>query len=107
MTHTKEPWLLDGTLVYALTHSGWVNGQEQFKNIFSARVTADNGADESIAIENARLIAAAPDLLEALEGVGAMFQRYSDRVGAADDWAKTTIKQVHAAIAKAKGETET
>ena len=53
---------------------------------------------------DARLIAAAPDMLEALQAAQSMHQRYCDRVGASDGWARTLKSQIDAAIARATGE---
>ena len=53
---------------------------------------------------DARLIAAAPDMLEALQAAQSMHQRYCDRVGASDGWARTLKSQIDAAITKATGE---
>ena len=56
--HTQGPWLVEGRAVYALNDDGY--------NRFSALVQdAHTPGDELEA--NARLIAAAPELLEALE----------------------------------------
>lgn len=60
------------------------------------------GGDEWRA--NARLIAAAPQMLDVLLSAQAMHQRYSDRVGAADWWARELKRDLDAAIAKALGE---
>ena len=48
---------------------------------------------------DARLIAAAPDLLEALDG---MIKAYDD--GVQPGWAQPYLRAAHAAIAKARGE---
>ena len=53
---------------------------------------------------NARLIAAAPDMLEALQAAQSMHQRYCDRVGAADGWARDLKAIIDAAITKATGD---
>jgi hypothetical protein len=67
--HTPGPWLRIGTTVYALMHDGWKRGVEQFKNRFTVQVQRDRECSEEEAEANARLIAAAPDLLEALESL--------------------------------------
>jgi hypothetical protein len=64
--HTPGPWVRIGTTVYALMHDGWKRGFEQFKNRFTVQVQRDRECSEEEAEANARLIAAAPDLLEAL-----------------------------------------
>ena len=65
--HTPGPWLIQGKTVYALMHHGWRKGVEQLKNRFYASVYVDRECDEKEAEANVRLIAAAPDLLEALK----------------------------------------
>lgn len=88
--HTQGPWLVEGRTVYALNDDGY--------NRFSALVQdAHTPGDELEA--NARLIAAAPDLLEALDG---MIEAYDD--GAQPEWALPYIRAAHKAIAKARGE---
>ena len=54
----------------------------------------ESGAEEQLA--NARLIAAAPELLEALEGLAMKAGRHF--------WRDVVVTQARAAIAKAKGE---
>lgn len=92
--HTPAPWLVDGAgtnwTVYGLNDQGY--------NRFSAQIQRGNtapmehtGSDEIAA--NALLIAAAPELLVALEGV----LRVADRATVEFDAAR-------AAIRKAKGE---
>lgn len=70
-THTQEPWLRDGLLIYALRHNGdyMDGGQPMLVNKFHASVEACCGQGGSIeeAEANARLMAAAPDLLAALK----------------------------------------
>jgi hypothetical protein len=65
--HTPAPWLIEGNTVYALTHDGWRKGVEMMKNRFSASISIDRDFDEKELQSNARLIAAAPELLEALQ----------------------------------------
>lgn len=90
--HTPGPWLVAGSTVYALN-------DEQFPaNRFSAQVSS-GWVDEVQRISNneimanARLMGAAPDLLEALEELIA-------QTGITGTFAEKTF----AAIAKAKGE---
>lgn len=86
--HTPGPWdLLDGDNGYEIT-SG---------NIIIAQVTDEPCATQEDA--NARLIAAAPDLLEALEMADAALS------GANMDM-KAVERKTRAAIAKAKGGVE-
>jgi hypothetical protein len=83
--HTPGPWLVEGRTVYALNDDGY--------NRFSALVQdAHTPGDELEA--NARLIAAAPELLE-------FALLFLERNGADETW---MTAQARAAIAKARGE---
>lgn len=95
--HTPAPWLIaksDASFVYALNDNGY--------NRFWAHVTGGNlrRAESTLRAEveaNARLIAAAPDLLDALI-----------EIVSADDAHELTQKHIEsarAAIAKATGQT--
>lgn len=64
---TPGPWLREGRLVYALMHSRWRNGREEFKNRFTAHIDKAAECPDEEAEANARLFATAPDLLEALK----------------------------------------
>lgn len=91
--HTPGPWMLDGLTVYALNDKGW--------NIFASLVQ-DPNTPRSELLANARLMRAAPDMLEALEMV-----RDADDDCRADGL--LTIPgaarfKIDAAIAKARGE---
>ena len=85
--HTPGPWLNMGNFVYALNADG--------ENIFSAYVQDAHTAHSQLHA-NAILMAAAPDLLEALE----LMVTTHDEGG----WPTATITIARAAIAKAKGE---
>jgi len=63
--HTPGPWIRDGRTVYALMPAGWRKGVEIFKNRFWVTVQKDPECSEEEAEANARLIAAAPELLDA------------------------------------------
>lgn len=94
--HTPGPWSVAGVTIYSL------NKNEV--NRFDARVQQgwDDSQERTSRAEceaNARLIAAAPDLLEALE---AMLEAYDDGVG--KDWERPYWLKAHAAIAKATGQ---
>lgn len=92
--HTPAPWFLEGNTVYALTTDE--RGREV--NIFWAtlsgtRFTPDGRENRA----NARLIAAAPDLLAALE---AMVDRWEPDSAGSD---RRMWETACAAIAKARG----
>ena len=82
MSHTPSPWFIadDGRFVYALNDRG--------VNSFSAHVMDSHTSDEELR-DTARLIAAAPDMLEALLAV---------------QFTMPDCQVVNEAIAKAKGE---
>jgi hypothetical protein len=102
-THTPGPWMppeptsnrviLEGGTIYKIR----ANKRDKTPIVFVAGLD-DDGRDEGPA--NASLIAAAPDLLEALE---VMTERQSLYSGGHDDGA---ITKARAAIAKAKGEAQ-
>lgn len=64
--HTPGPWFSTDRTIYALMHDGWTRGVERQKNRFYAAVQYDKECSEEEAVANARLIASAPDLIEAL-----------------------------------------
>lgn len=64
--HTPGPWLRDGRTVYALTHDGWRNGVEQFRNRFYANVQPDRECGEDEAVANPALIVRAVNSHDAL-----------------------------------------
>lgn len=78
--HTPGPWLVEGSTVYALEPvlTGPRRDVPRLANRFSASVRNDNSAATAEEIEaNARLIAAAPDMDEAIVA----FLALVDRVG--------------------------
>ena len=94
--HTPGPWLLSGNTIYALMHAGRRKGDEQFKNRFSAYVQADRECPDDEHEANARLIATAPELLEALKACVLWMDTNYERSEAAH-------RAARAAIAKAEG----
>lgn len=90
-THTQGPWLCSGTSVS--------NPQANRPNATICDVSGWGNRDEAEQIANARLIAAAPDLLAALENLTVLFDRI-DRSSATN---KAAYNDAIAAITKAKG----
>jgi len=106
--HTPGPWLRKGHCVYALMHHAYVKGVEQFKNRFSVNVMFDRDCHIKEAEANARLIAAAPELLDALvmaRAIVAMYGGTPDPMDPYADQIQVAIqKQIADAINKATGE---
>jgi hypothetical protein len=96
--HTPKPWLREGCFVYALhTWKGRV------ANRFSAAISGytSQGGTEAEALANARLIEAAPDLLDALEEIARLPIAGSYPDGPCLE--RQDMNMVRAAIAKATG----
>lgn len=91
--HTPGPWAISGdeTVTVRDTQDGYVAllGWLKGRHIGPCRSAAEVYA-------NARLIAAAPELLEACEGLLGLAER--------DGWLHVAVNAARAAIAKAKGE---
>ena len=88
--HTKGPWRVDGP-------NGYIN-----QIGIGPSIGAAYGAGEEVKA-NARLIAAAPDLLEALENLHANIAEYA-RINNLGGFDNQDMQQARAAIAKARGE---
>lgn len=92
--HTPGPWIRDGLTVYSLVSNGFRKGIELFVNRFSVFIKAGRSCSAEEAEANARLIASAPELLEALIELR---DGYLENVG-------LPAVRANAAIAKATGE---
>ena len=57
MSHTEGKWIIEGSTVYQLMHSGWRKGEEQLKNSYYFRVEADKEAPQSAEDVARRLVA--------------------------------------------------
>lgn len=92
--HTPGPWEQTygkrGTLC-VISDTTWICGEIE---------NPHSPIDEVEAIANARLIAAAPDLLEALEGVSVLINSGALKSFTSEPW----VGRVQRAIAKATGE---
>ncbi|MFD1693877.1 hypothetical protein ACFSHR_27185 [Azotobacter chroococcum] len=86
--HTPAPWLLEGRTVYALNADGF--------NRFCAQVQGAQTTPAELEA-NARLICAAPDLLQALEDCTALLSCYKEEH-------EQCMRDARAAIARATGQ---
>jgi hypothetical protein len=97
--HTPGPWQRDGNMIYELMPNGFKRGIAQFKNKWWASITRDSGCTpeefESVVCK----LAAAPDMLAALEEA-------REALSHPPFVNSPTLKTIDAAIAKAKGETK-
>lgn len=105
MSHTPGPWSLSTESVYATR----VDGPDGNK-VALAQYLLSEGRSIPEAIANARLISAAPDLLEALERVIAPLEiavkLSSWRQDPTPGECSRALEGAKAAIAKAKGEAQ-
>ena len=107
MENMHTPWLRIGSTVYALEESGkWHKGQMLMQNRFTAQVQAGPNASPSEVQAVAQLMMAAPELLEALEGVLSAAEHAYHTAAFTDpdggDWWER-INRARAAIAKSTG----
>lgn len=94
--HTPGPWMLTERTIYALN--------EQGANRFHASVR-DNYAPTYELNANARLMAAAPELLDALEKIKLRLEVYlDDERDMAESSMQLCLDYAQQAIAKARGE---
>ena len=105
--HTPGPWQRDGSMIYELMPNGFKRGIAQFKNKWWASITRDSGCTpeefESVVCK----IAAAPDMLAALEAVQKAMSPINlgscGFVTLSDQECQMLKPIIDAAIAKAKG----
>lgn len=96
--HTAGPWrVFTSTSGFRLIGIGELNGTGVADCGFGVW---RGGSEEAMA--NARLIAAAPDLLEALEALRLQALQ-SDVNNPANEWGREALAMAHAAINKARG----
>jgi len=100
MAHTPGPWYVDEALpgglphVYARSHRG-------FSLDFIADASGPNSRAHEVSIANARLIAAAPDMLVALEYAEAQLAYSDEDAHLIDTDRADALRLVQAAIAAA------
>lgn len=109
LKHSKGEWLRDGKTVYSLHQRGWSNGKPLMVNRFYLSVYPDISVEnaEEEAEANAKLIAAAPDLLEAIQSAlsisdlwtyfGAVLEEHKDEAAVLDDMKKKFEKAIEKA----------
>lgn len=107
--HTPGPWTLETVRTsvgwcHKVGPFPWKNGKENHACVYDDYASGHNGTPELIA--NARLISAAPDLLEALEASNLLLrtQRHACESNEVCRVLDVHISRNNAAIAKAKGE---
>ncbi len=91
--HTPKPWKFDGDLV---TFEG-EDGEDAICQLFQPYMTEDESENEAFMFANGNLIAAAPDMLEALE-------RLYNAIDSCVDLTPELLKECRKVIKKAKGE---
>lgn len=96
MKHTSGPWHIEHEYNIFSEHQRLVASAGGYTT------NADNGEHVIENMANARLIAAAPELLEACR---AAVERFEDIDADYDIWSYGTVNELKAAIAKVEGET--
>ena len=93
--HTPGPW--------ELRHERYCGKTDHVIRIGTASVYFNRGIGntEETAIANARLIAASPDLLEALQSITKSYDELLEKYGKAHGWGTIESDNARAAIAKA------
>lgn len=104
MAHTKGPWELSHESPKIIMSGSFIDGHQGY--IVGSVTGNDNSgyfASEEEAKANARLIAAAPELLEALEIAVDKIKSGLILLKCDDEFIEKETRQALAAIAKAKG----
>lgn len=105
MKHTPGKWEVDGTSVYGLQDCSW-QGKPDKKNRFFLKVYSggrDTASEEELEA-NARLIASAPELLEACKEVDLYFKGLIMLGQISPEFEKSELyNKIQQAIAKAEG----
>ncbi|WP_211837982.1 hypothetical protein [Proteus terrae] len=98
--HTPAPWVVEDNRTYFEIRA--VDNYSHLADICGSQITYDDGihSKDGVAYANACLIAAAPELLEALVELTESAKQYIDGLGDLSD----AIDTAKAAIAKALGQ---
>ncbi len=94
MSITPGPWKVDGLLIKAIDHGKWFG----IAKAGGTRLTIEGN------MANARLIAAAPTLLERLEDCAGVLQSLEDQLQGKSFAVTDALANARAAITAAKGE---
>lgn len=100
--HTPGPWRVRETDPNAFGFCR-VEAEHQNRLLFVCNQTRENATDADIMLANSRLIAAAPELLEALEWLSSYVSDCEDPHDATGDQLHRLQLKASAAIKKAKG----
>ncbi len=99
-THTPGPWR-HFPFEFGNDENEFVVGHGQYQTIAHVRMGSDD--IDGNALANARLISAAPEMLEALDALAQQAVEMRDRLETVFDAENDAIKSAFAAIAKARG----
>ena len=108
--HTLGPWILEDLFIYKLHEQTGASGRPFITNVFSVAVQGNgtHGAQRDELEANARLIAAAPELLETCKAARQLWNDFLTKKESFADYA-SRAQQVQSmladAIAKAEGRT--
>lgn len=110
--HTPKPWLISGKTVYALDENGIANRIRFFidgGHVKRSSSLHGGGPDnvktsEAELLATAQVAAAAPDMLEALQGLLACCEAYPAFQKTENTITHGRVEFARAAIAKARGE---
>ena len=98
MPHTPGPWMQHGSTIYSPDNGNVCVVTEIHTGIIGAPPIGITSEDWKEAMANARLIAAAPELLEACKHVMGNLTKADTQT-----WAYDLAKELRAAILKAEG----
>lgn len=103
---TPGPWICDGRTVYALAPTGrWRKGVEEMANRLDCRVQTSACLASANELEaDARLMAAAPELHEALTDALDQLEEHAENCGMSRQIIAASWPKLRAALAKARGE---
>lgn len=104
MKHTPGPYEIDGTCIYMLEFDSWRKGVEQMRNRIYANVQGYKETPKEEVEATARLMASAPELLEALKAAKIYVSNAYECTFPDEQRNGEVLKMIDAALAKATGE---